>query len=66
MTHNQIRFFLLKFLNLSISLSDLTLKASNFIFMLFFEFFPFLLLFFDEKVMGTSLFLELNHFLAKF
>ena len=65
MTRNQLNFFLLKILNLSISVIDLTLKVSNFIFLLTFEFFPLLLLFFDRKVMGASLFLELNLFLAK-
>jgi len=65
MTHNKITFFFLKILNLCITHRYLSLKGSNFVFMLTFESFPFLLLIFDEKVMGTSLILELSLFLGK-
>jgi hypothetical protein len=65
MTHNKITFFILKILNLIITRSDLSLKGSNFVFMLTFENFPFLLLIFDEKAMGFSLILELSLFLGK-
>lgn len=65
MTHNKITFFFLKILNLCITHRYLSLKGSNFVFMLTFESSPFLLLIFDEKVMGTSLILELSLFLGK-
>ena len=65
MTRIQITFFFLKIINLSISLSDLTLKGSNLILEIIFELFPFLILFFDEKAMGTSLSLELSLILVK-
>jgi hypothetical protein len=65
MTHNKINYFFLKILNLIITRSDLSLKGSNFVFMLTFENFPFLLLIFDEKAMGFSLILELSLFLGK-
>jgi hypothetical protein len=65
MTHIQIAFFFLKILNLGISLTDLTLKDSHLIFVLLVELFPFLLLFFDEKVMVITLSLDLILFLGK-
>jgi hypothetical protein len=65
MTRNQITLLLLKILIIAISLIDLMLKGSNFIFMLSFELFPFLFLFLDKKVMLFNLSLELDLFLAK-
>jgi hypothetical protein len=65
MTCNQITFLLLKILIFAISLIDLMLKGSNLNCMLSFEIFPFLLLFFGKKVMGTSLGLELTLFVSK-
>ena len=64
-TSNEITVLLLKVLSIPISHIDLMLKGSSFNFVLTFELFPFLLLFLDEKVMGTSLSLELDLFLGK-
>jgi hypothetical protein len=64
-TSNEITVLLLKVLSIPISHIDLMLKGSSFKFVLTFELFPFLLLFLDEKVMGTSLGLELDLFLGK-
>ena len=65
MTLNQLTICLLKILNSSISHIDLMLKGSDLKYVLTFELLPFLLLFFGEKVMGTSLGLELDLFLGK-
>ena len=65
MTRNQLTVCLLKILSIAISHIDLILKGSSLKYLLTFELFPLLLLFFGEKVMGTSLSLELNLFFSK-
>ena len=65
MTLSHFTYLLSKIRIHGISFIDLILECSNFVFMLTFEIFLFLFLFFDEIFIGTSLILEFSLFLTK-